>query len=336
MSEKQKGLPESFSHLSNLALPELGGAICSVSDEFFAPAKRMLSAKEPVFIPDRFDQHGKWMDGWESRRKRTAGFDFCVVRICPGVIRAVEINTSHFTGNYPPAIMLEACSVKAEPNERTVWTVLVLKTDIEGDSVQIFPVSSDNSWSHVRLNLYPDGGIARLRVFGEPVIHESVKDRDRWVDLLSSDVGGVALECNNMHFGDMSNLISNQPVANMGDGWETRRRRHPGNDWVILKLAQKGRISRIEVDTAFFKGNYPARCSLKGASPDASADLASESVNWSEILPRLALGADQLHVFESQVLDVGYVTHVRLDIYPDGGVARLRLSGLPEKAGPSA
>jgi allantoicase len=335
ITKKNRKLPESVSHLSNLALPELGGAIHSVSDEFFAPAKRMLSAEEPVFKPGCFDQHGKWMDGWESRRKRTIGHDHCVVRICPGVIRAVEIDTRFFTGNFPPAVMLEACSVRIEPDERTEWTVLIAKTEIEGDSVRFFPVRSENTWSHVRLNIYPDGGIARLRVYGEPVLHEGAADRDRWVDLSSSSAGGVALECNDMHFGDMNNLLSNQPVANMGDGWETRRRRHPGNDWVILKLGKKGKICRVELDTAFFRGNYPARCSLKGASPGAGADLISESVNWGEILPQLALGPDQLHVFESQVRDVGDVTHVRLDIYPDGGVARLRLSGLPAGPAPS-
>ena len=139
-----------------------------------------------------------------------------------------------------------------------------------------------------------------------------------------------------MHFGDKSNLLSNHPVANMGDGWETRRRRDPGNDWVILKLGQKGRICRVEVDTAYFKGNYPARFSLKGGTPGNKDDLAGESVNWQEILPQLALGADQLHVFESQVRDAGDITHVRLDIYPDGGIARLRLTGLPTIAGPTA
>jgi len=329
MPEMKQDRPEFAKNLPNLALPELGGAICSVSDEFFAPAKRMLSAAEPVFIPDCFDQHGKWMDGWESRRKRTSGHDFCVVRICPGVIRGVELDTRFFTGNFPPAAMLEACSVEIEPDERTAWTVLVAKTEIEGDSIRFFAVNNENTWSHVRLNIYPDGGIARLRVFGEPVEYEKASDRDQWVDLLSADAGGLALECNNMHFGAMSNLLSNHPVANMGDGWETRRRRQPGNDWVILQLGQKGRICRVEVDTAFFRGNYPARCSLKGATPGAHADLASESVSWGEILPQLALGPDQLHVFESQVRARADVTHVRLDIYPDGGVARLRLFGVP-------
>ncbi len=313
----------------NLAAPEQGGAICSVSDDFFAPAKRMLSTDEPVFIPDRFDAHGKWMDGWESRRKRIAGHDYCMVRICPGVIRGIEIDTRHFTGNFPPAAMLEACRVDIEPDENTVWTELVPRTDIEGDSRRLFKVDNDNTWSHIRLHIYPDGGIARLRVYGEPVKFQSATDRDQWVDLVSSDVGGGAVECNNMHFGDMSNLLSTRPVANMGDGWETARRREPGNDWVVLKLGRKGRVCRVEVDTAFFRGNYPARCSLKGGMPDTDANIADESVNWTEILPAVALGPDQLHIFESQLSDIGNVTHVRLDIYPDGGVARLRLQGVP-------
>lgn len=321
--------PEFADKFVNLALPEQGGAICSVSDEFFAPAKRMLSADEPLFIPDRFDAHGKWMDGWESRRKRTAGFDYCVVRIRPGVIRGVEIDTRHFTGNYPPAAKLEACSVDIEPDENTSWTELVPRTDIEGDSRRFFAVNNDNTWSHIRLNIYPDGGIARLRIYGEPKLYESAIGRDQWIDLVSSEAGGRAVECNNMHFGDMNNLLSTRPVANMGDGWETARRRKPGNDWVILRLGQKGRICRVEVDTAFFRGNYPARCSLKGAAPADETDIRHESADWQVILPQVALGPDQLHVFESQLSDIDNVTHVRLDIYPDGGIARLRLLGVP-------
>ena len=313
----------------NLASPEHGGAICSVSDEFFAAAKRMLSADSPIFIPDRFDDHGKWMDGWESRRKRTAGHDFCIVRICPGVVRGIEINTQHFTGNFPPAASVEACLVAIEPDENTHWTELVPKTDLQGDSSQVITVSDENSWTHLHLNIYPDGGIARFRVYGEADQTAVLAGREQWVDLVSTDVGGLAVECNNMHFGHMSNLLSTAPVANMGDGWETRRRRQPGNDWVILKLGRKGSIGRIEVDTAFFRGNYPARCSLKGACPQPDTELARDSQGWAEILPEVALGPDQLQIFESQLNAAGDVTHVRLDIYPDGGVARLRLLGVP-------
>lgn len=316
----------------NLALPERGAAICSVSDEFFAPAKRMLSPEAPIFIPEQYDAHGKWMDGWESRRKRVAGHDYCIVRICPGVIRGIEIDTSHFTGNFPPSASVEACQVALEPDENTVWTELLPATNLNGDSCRVFAVSDANSWTHIRLNIYPDGGIARLRVYGEPDQAGGLAGREQWVDLLSADVGGRAIECNNMHFGHMRNLLSTAPVANMGDGWETRRRRQPGNDWVILKLGRAGKIGRVEVDTAFFRGNYPARCSLKGVFLEARDDIKGAS-DWAEILPQVALGPDQLHIFEAQLRTTGDVTHVRLDIYPDGGVARLRLSGVPANPG---
>jgi len=314
----------------NLAAPERGAAICRVSDEFFAPAKRMLSPQTPVFIPDRYDAHGKWMDGWESRRKRTTGHDHCIVRICPGVIHSIEIDTQHFTGNYPPAASLEACNVPIEPGEDTVWTELLPKTELQGDATRTFTVDDPNCWTFIRLNIYPDGGIARLRVYGEPEKAQILAEQEQWVDLLSADVGGQAIACNNQHFGHMQNLLSVEPVANMGDGWETRRRRQAGNDWVILKLGRTGRIGRVEVDTAFFRGNYPARCSLKGACPEPDVDVALESVSWPEILPPVALGPDQLHIFETQLMNVGNVSHVRLDIYPDGGIARLRLFGLAE------
>jgi len=323
------GRTELTEKLVNLASPELGGAICTVSDDFFAPAKRMLSASEPVFMADRYDDHGKWMDGWESRRKRTPGHDYCVIRICAGVIRRIEIDTRHFTGNFPPSASLDACQAGLEPDATTAWIQLLPRSDLEGDKRHFFSVSDKRRWTHVRLNIYPDGGIARLRVFGEPEQRENPVNREHWVDLVSLEAGGRALACNNMHFGHMDNLLSSRPVANMGDGWETRRRRKPGNDWVILELGRRACIARIELDTAFFRGNYPAHCSLKGAVAGPEDDIVTDSANWAEILPRVALGPDQLHIFERQLKQVGELSHVRLDIYPDGGVARLRLLGVP-------
>ena len=321
-------LQEYADNYVNLALPEHGAAICSVTDDFFAPAKRMLSADEPIFIEGRFDAHGKWMDGWESRRKRVAGHDVCIIRICPGVIHGIEIDTRHFIGNYPPAISVEACRVKIEPGDETRWTELVAKADLQGDSRRVFAVDDKNRWTHIRLHIYPDGGIARLRIYGEPDQADQQAGRAQQLDLLSADVGGQAIACNNMHFGHMSNLLSMNPVANMGDGWETRRRRTAGNDWVILKLGRRGKISRVEVDTAFFRGNYPARCSLRGATL-GDDESTRNSMDWPEILPKVALGPDQLHLFSNQLLAADDITHVRFDIYPDGGVARLRLYGEP-------
>jgi len=321
-------MPESKPKYVNLAAPELGGAICSVTDEFFAPAKRMLAAEEPVFIPDLFDTNGKWMDGWESRRNRTGASDHCVIRICPGVVREIEVDTHYFTGNFPPEASIDACNVQIEPDTATQWQELVCRSVLQGDVSQRFEVSNTHPWTHLRVNIFPDGGIARLRAFGQPTGSPIVQQRERWVDLGSRDVGGEALACNNMHYGDMANLLSNDPVANMGDGWETRRRREPGNDWVILKLGRRGRIMQAQIDTAFFRGNYPARCSLRGANPETNANIGEESADWPLLLPQVALGPDQIHLFEAQLIDVGIVSHVRLDIYPDGGVARLKLLGI--------
>jgi len=322
-------LPGTGRHYRNLAEPQLGGAVLQVSDDFFAAAKRMLAVQEPVFHADLFDEHGKWMDGWESRRKRTAGHDFCVIRICPGVIYGVDIDTTHFTGNFAPAASLEACSIDGDPDEDTQWTELIPVGELQSDRHHYLRVGDRNSWNHLRLNIFPDGGIARLRVFGEALDRNAIANIGHWRDLACSDCGGEALACNDMHYGDMANLIKPGDAANMGDGWETRRRRHPGNDWVVLKLGQAGVIRRIVVDTAFFKGNNPGRCTLRGISGADSGQDLEDSAEWPLILPMVALGPDQMQVFQRELTNAGPVTHVRFDIFPDGGVARLRLEGEP-------
>lgn len=313
--------------LVNLADPQAGAAVISVTDEFFAPAKRMLAPTEPEFDPDRYDEHGKYMDGWESRRRRDSGHDHCILRICPGVIRGVDIDTRHFTGNYPAAASLDGCRSAGDPDAYTRWRELVPRTRLGPNRQHFLPVDSDGSWTHLRLNIFPDGGIARLRVFGEP---------DPWpplgedcIDLACATSGGRAVYCNDQHFGHMDNLLCPDPCRGMMDGWETRRRREPGNDFVILRLGRAGEIRRIEVDTAYFRGNFPARCSLRGQLlGEAPADPA-ESAAWPLILEPMALGPDQLQVFERQLHACGCIDHVRFDIYPDGGVARLRLIGSP-------
>jgi allantoicase len=314
----------------NLVEPALGGAVIEVSDDFFAPAKRMLAATEPEFHEGRFDEHGKWMDGWESRRKRSRGNDYCVIRICPGVIYGLQIDTAHFTGNYAPAASLEAAFCETDPDECTDWTELLPRSDLKGNTQQYFRVGDRHQWSHLRLRIFPDGGIARLRVYGISDSAGKVGDNNGWVDLACSESGGHALCCNDMHFGHMSNLIKPGNAANMGDGWETRRRRKPGNDWVVLKLGKPGEIKKVEVDTDFFKGNYPAACSIRGCLYSGNNPEA-DSAEWPLLLNRVALGPDQLHVFHRELKQLGPVSHVRMDIYPDGGVARLRLYGEPDK-----
>ena len=325
MSER----PDFIDRYIDLAQPRLGAEVIAASDDFFAPKERLIKPEAPVFIAGKYDENGKWMDGWESRRRRDEGNDFCVIRICPGTIHGIDIDTRFFTGNYPPAASVEVCFCEGTPGEDTRWQELVPKTALNGDSHHFIDINQPGVWTHLRLNIYPDGGIARLRVYGVAHFDSSRDASGEWVDLAAMNRGGRALACNDMHYGHMSNLIAPGPGVNMGDGWETRRRRKPGNDWVILQLAHPGRIRRVEVDTAHFKGNCPARCSLHGAllGPDYREEITAGAAYWRELLPQVPLGPDRVQTFEQEAIDSIAVSHVRFDIYPDGGVSRLRLFG---------
>ena len=315
----------------NLASEKLGAVAVDCSDDFFAPMQRMLSDAAPVFIPDKYDDHGKWMDGWESRRKRTPGNDWCTVKLArPGIIHGVEIDTTHFTGNYAPAMALEACQCADDtPGSDQHWTEISPRADLQGDSQHQFEIEDKRVFSHVRLQIYPDGGIARLRVFAKPQVDWDNMPVDSIIDLAAALNGGVALACNDQHFGHMKNLLTPGRGVNMGDGWETARRRGPGNDWVVIALAHAGTISNIEIDTAHFKGNFPDRCDIRGAFIDGQSaeSIIADSENWPLLMPETKLSADNIHQFNDNLEDLGPITHIRMHIYPDGGVSRLRLFG---------
>ncbi|MEE8338697.1 MAG: allantoicase [Xanthomonadales bacterium] len=325
--------PDFTDRYIDLTQPRLGAEVITASDDFFAPKERLIKPEAPIFIADKFDDHGKWMDGWESRRKREKGHDFCVIRLCPGIIHGLDIDTSFFTGNYPPEASLEACHSAGDPDRNTEWFELLPVGSLQGDAHHYMTVNDSRVWTHLRLNIYPDGGIARLRVYGVAHCDWSLVPPGDWVDLAAMSRGGRALACNDMHFGHMSNLIAPGHGVNMGDGWETRRRRTPGNDWAILKLGHPGDIRRVVVDTSYFKGNYPARCSVHGAMlqdiPDS--EISADAPFWNEILPAQKLGPDHVHVFEEELPVASAVSHVRFDIYPDGGISRLRLFGIPTR-----
>ncbi len=308
-----------------LEQPRLGTFVTFATDDFFAAKERLIDPTEPVFIADKYDDNGKWMDGWESRRRRQPGYDHCVIRLgVPGIIRGVDIDTAHFTGNYPPQASIDAC-VSSDDNPEDGWVELVAKQDLEGDSHHLVSISNDNSWTHLRLNIFPDGGIARLRVFGE--VRPTEPAPDGVSDLLALAHGGRALACSDEHFGSMHNLNLPSRGINMGDGWETARRRGPGNDWVVLALGRPGEIERVEIDTAYFKGNYPDRASIEVATFANNEEAGNDSGNWQTLLPEVKLSMDQQHFFEAELQDTGPATHARLSIYPDGGVSRLRLFG---------
>ena len=307
-----------------LEQPRLGTRVTHASDEFFAAKERLIQPADPVFIEDKYDDHGKWMDGWESRRRRTPGHDFCIIRLgVPGIIHGVDIDTSHFTGNFPPQASIDAC-VSDDDVPDSEWTLIVPRTDLAGDRHHFIEVNDSSSWTHLRLNIYPDGGIARLRIYGE--VCADVED-DGVIDLFALKNGGRALAASDEHYGSMHNLNLPGRGVNMGDGWETARRRGPGNDWVIAALGRPGIVERVEIDTAHFKGNYPDRVSVEAALFDSHDEASPDSECWQTLLPESKLAMDQQHYFEAELKDPGPVSHVRMSVYPDGGVSRLRIFG---------
>ncbi len=313
----------------NLASARLGAQAIYATDEFFAAKERMLDDSDAVFIDDKFDDNGKWMDGWESRRKRVSGHDYCDVKLArSGYIHGVVVDTSHFTGNYPPEISLQACNSENNPDDNTKWINLIERTAINGDDIKAFKISDSTLYTHVRLHIYPDGGIARLRIYGEPQCNWDQVASDEIKDLGAALNGGRAIACSDEHYGQMSNILLPGKGINMGDGWETARRRGPGHDWVIVALGHAGELNKITVDTAFFKGNYPDRCSIQAVClTDTPEHIVEQSENWQELLPEQKLEMDSEHHFTDQIKSLGAVSHIRLNIFPDGGVSRLRLMG---------
>ena len=316
--------------LVNLADGSQGAQALWANDEFFAAKERMLQQSEPVFRAGTFDEHGQWMDGWETRRRRTPGHDSCIVRLAyPGVVTLIDLDTRHFTGNYPPRASIDATNDTDPMQPGASWTTILPARELGGNRHNAFRVDNNSAWRALRLNIIPDGGIARFRVWGIVQAEwDAVRD-DEPVDLFAVERGGVALLANDQHYGSIRNLNRPGRGVNMGDGWETRRRREPGADWVIVKLGHPGTIREVEVDTAHFCGNYPDRVSMQAALVRGIADdaLDSASANWPLLLPEQPLSADAVHRFKDQVVKLDPVSHVRMTIHPDGGVSRLRLFG---------
>jgi allantoicase len=321
----------SMQGLVNLASPKMGTKILAFSDDFFGEVTRMLNDKDPIFIEDKYDNHGKWMDGWESKRRRDGGNDWAILKLgSSGIISKIEIDTSYFTGNFPPFFSLEGIYSETEPNKVSNWKSLIAKTNLVGDCKNNFELNLKEKFNFVRLQIFPDGGVARIRLFGEVKYNWDRFNNEEIIELSSLKLGGSILAYNNAHYGDVSALLSEGRGKTMGDGWETRRRREPGNDWIIIKLAQKGNIEKIEIDTAHFKGNYPDRASIQAISIDkniTTKDLIQGSENWDVILDETKLTADNIHEYEINSNSKAEATHIRLNIYPDGGVSRLRIFG---------
>ncbi|MET9883017.1 allantoicase [Streptomyces sp. NPDC006430] len=335
-----------FTQYANLAARELGAGVIAANDEFFAERENLLIAEAAHFDPEHFGHKGKVMDGWETRRRRGASatqpwptpedHDYALIRLgAPGVIRGIVVDTAHFRGNMPQAVSIQGASVAGSPtagellSDDVKWTTLVERTPVGGHAANGFEVHVDQRFTHLRLNQHPDGGIARLRVYGE------VRPDPKWLaalgtfDVVALENGGSVEDASNRFYSPPTNTINPGRSRKMDDGWETARRRDHGNDWIRYRLVADSEIRAVEIDTAYLKGNSAGWASLSVASGTSGGE-----VEWKEFLPRTRLQPDTNHRFVLDTPAVG--THVRIDIFPDGGFSRLRLYGSLTEAGEAA
>jgi allantoicase len=302
----------------DLASRALGAGVIYANDELFADRENLIKPGDPVFQPHTFGNKGQIMDGWETRRRREAGSDSAIVRLgCAGVVRRVVVDTSYFTGNYPPEVSVEACGAEGYPAPADLaaaeWTTLVPRGAVAGDARNEFEVDVEQRFTHVRLTIFPDGGVARLRVYGEPVPDPRLLPGT--IDLAALESGAVVTGCSNMFYAAPANLLMPGLARMMGDGWETSRRRDQSNDWVAVRLACAGSVEVVELDTSHFVGNAPGWAAL--------------GYDGGDLVARTALQPDTRH--RLAVAGGPVAEQVRLDIYPDGGMARLRVFGTPTR-----
>jgi allantoicase len=325
-----------FLELVDLAAERLGGAVLWANDEFFAEKDNLLRAEAAVFVPGKYTDRGKWMDGWETRRRRTPGHDWCIVRLgVPGVVRGVVVDTAHFKGNYPESCSLEATSAPPqaplEALEAAAWHELLPPSKLAGDTANAFAVERAWRATHLRLRIYPDGGVARLRVHGEAIPEPRWLGRpgtEQDADLAAVENGGVVVDASDTFFGPRHALGMPGRAHDMSDGWETRRTRREGPEWVILRLAAEGTLRRAELDTWRFRGNAPGSAGL--------AVSATAEGPWQDVLGKTPLLPHTRHVFDVELSAHAPARYVRMSIWPDGGVSRLRLFGTPSRAGREA
>jgi len=316
--------------LIDLAQPRLGSKVIFKTDDFFASANRIINPSPAVFKEGLFDKNGKWMDGWESRRKRTSGHDFLIIKLGKsGSINKVDVDTSHFNGNQPSMISLEGCYSKSKNIKDLKWKTLIDKKKTKANSHHMFKSSSKSIFTHIKLNIFPDGGVARLRLYGS-ISKENNKFGNKTINLASLLNGASVIACNNEHFGKAENILAPGKAKNMGDGWETRRRRNKGFDWLILNPINGKKIDKIEISTHHFKGNFPSHCSLQAAfvpNKKSSSSIIKSSVKWKFLLNKVNLSANKTHVFKNILMKNDKINFIKINIFPDGGISRFKIFG---------
>ncbi|KAL8724353.1 MAG: hypothetical protein Q9181_006864 [Wetmoreana brouardii] len=325
--------------INNLISSALNSSILAFSDEWFAPASNLTNPKPPVFRPGVFVDTGKWYDGWETRRHNPEPYDWVIIKlgVASGRVNGVEIDTAFFDGNHAEAVQVQGCYEVGEAADEQVvkedyteWREVLGHRECGATQRQAWVVDDERDITHVRLCMFPDGGIARFRLYGQvvPIFPTST---DQEVELSSATMGGMVLSASEEHFGSSkSNLLLPGRGVDMGDGWETRRSRGKGHvDWVVVRLGARGQIRRIVVDTAFYKGNYPQSMRLDACDCGDETPNA-EDPRWTEVLGLQRLGPNKEHEYADQSLsnvEGAAYTHLKMTIVPDGGVKRFRVFG---------
>lgn len=308
---------------------KIGGRVVLFSDEWFAAAANLIKPKAPIRDASRFTHAGAWYDGWETRRHNVEEADWVIFRAGVALARIVacEVDTAFFNGNHAPHISVEGVRVASDSElGHAPWEPVIAKSPCGPSQRHFFvrPAATETSYTHFRLRMYPDGGIARFRLYG---IAEAVLPKDKSVvlDMASAYNGGVAVRVSDQHFGSADNLLLPGRGHDMSDGWETTRSRTPGHvDWVVVRLGAPTKVHHVVVDTAHFRGNFPQKVNVKGWNGQGEPP-AADSSEWREIVGDSKTGPDHEHTFEVALEEM--YTHVLLTIIPDGGVKRLRVFG---------
>ena len=315
----------------DLANPMLGTKIINFSDEFFAPASRIINPLPAIFKENAFDNHGKWMDGWETRRRRSDGNDYLIIKLGkPGKIQLVDIDTTYFNGNQPEYAQLEGCFSKNNKLKNIKWIKITNKSKIKPNHNNILKSKSSKTFNFVRLNIYPDGGVARLRLLGNiDLLLQKISNKNI-IDLASVINGSQVVACSDEHFGNANNILLPGKSKNMGNGWETRRRRGRGYDWILLKLGLSGYPISFEINTHYFKGNYPDFFSVQAINHKKNISINSiikNSKKWQTIIANTKLKPDSSLKIKIPKKFYKKYNYIKLNIYPDGGISRFRIYG---------
>jgi len=328
---------------TDLASRWLGGSVMAASDESFGDKENLLNPGPAAFEPGHYGNRGESVDGWETKRRREPGHDWALIRLgAPGRVTSVEVDTSFFTGNYPQFCRIEACGLEGYPGPAelndpgTEWVEIVPRSPLEGDRRNTFAVSESLRFTHLRLSVFPDGGVARLRAFGHVVPDPRFLDGVT-VDLASQLSGGLVVASSDDFYTSAETLNRPGDARTMGEGWETRRRRDAGHDYVVFRLGVTGEVRQLLIDTSYFRYNASAAVAVYGCGRPVTPSVESdewvpsvESDEWVPLLGRTSLQPDTRHVFT--VSSSGPIAAVRLDAFPDGGLSRVRVIGRVDPA----